>query len=375
MRELQLTGLILAAAGTAMLYSGKQSFKTNAYLKILLPLITVHLLVIVYCGLLDLSSILVCRISSIFILLYGPLILFYERSLIDSNFSLQKVQYLHFIPFVFVLTVYTVFWLRQVNTPFDNSIIQTDYVFILSMQLLIPSLFALAYLLYIFIRYNHHSLLGITGNECIDLSEFFLLRNMLKIFTPAYIITFIIGGIELHYEKNSVYSDLPVLSSFILFFSLFIYSGRRSFKDISKIPVEPASSAVNNNEPEYKKSGLNEQESGSVLEELVSYMETEKPYLDEDFTIHDLSKELGIPRHYITQVINKKLKKNFYTFVNEYRVKEFKIKLTEPGNNHFKLMTIAYESGFKSKSGFYSAFKKIENMTPSEFKEAVLNGN
>ena len=104
----------------------------------------------------------------------------------------------------------------------------------------------------------------------------------------------------------------------------------------------------------------------------MKYMEEEKPYLDVDLTIHDVSTELTIPRHYLTQVINEMLGKNFYTFINEYRIEEVKKLLVSDKFSKYTLTSIAFEAGFNSKSSFNSIFKSTTGMTPTEFKDAYF---
>ena len=123
-------------------------------------------------------------------------------------------------------------------------------------------------------------------------------------------------------------------------------------------------------EPKYERSGLKEKDAKKHLQQLFKYMDQEKPYLDVDLTIHDVSKALEIPRHYLTQVINGLLGKNFYTFINEYRIKEVKKLLVNDEYSKYTLTSIAYEAGFSSKSSFNSIFKNSTGMTPSQFKES-----
>ena len=123
----------------------------------------------------------------------------------------------------------------------------------------------------------------------------------------------------------------------------------------------------------YKRSGLGENEMQRILRLLLKYMEEYKPYLKNNLTIYDLSEEINIPKHYISQVINEKLHKNFYTFINEYKVKEFKKRLLDPQNSNFTILSIAFESGFNSKTGFNTIFKKIEKLTPSEYLNQYSN--
>ena len=103
-------------------------------------------------------------------------------------------------------------------------------------------------------------------------------------------------------------------------------------------------------------------------------MQEKKPYLDLELTIHDISQELKIPRHYLTQIINEKLNKNFYQFINEYRVEEVKRLLQDPAYKKYTFTAIAFEAGFNSKSSFNSVFKETVGKTPTEYRRLNIEG-
>ncbi len=63
----------------------------------------------------------------------------------------------------------------------------------------------------------------------------------------------------------------------------------------------------------------------------------------------------------------KKKGDSFSSFINKYRIKKAKKMLLE--NPDEKILAIAFDTGFKSKSTFNSAFAKFANMPPSEFRE------
>ena len=101
-------------------------------------------------------------------------------------------------------------------------------------------------------------------------------------------------------------------------------------------------------------------------------MDDEKPYLDGDLTINDLARKTGIPRHYITEILNEKYGRNFFTFVNEYRIKEVISRITDPKYQHYTILAVAFDSGFNSKSTFNSFFKEYTGKTPSAYRDEVL---
>jgi AraC-like DNA-binding protein len=105
-----------------------------------------------------------------------------------------------------------------------------------------------------------------------------------------------------------------------------------------------------------------------LKEKLLRYMETNKPYLKSDLKISELADSLSVPYYHLSQLINDEFAVNFYDFVNKYRVEEAKKLLIEDTRN-FKILAIAYEVGFNSKATFNRVFKKVTELTPSEFKE------
>jgi len=67
-------------------------------------------------------------------------------------------------------------------------------------------------------------------------------------------------------------------------------------------------------------------------------------------------------------VINTMEQRNFFDFINYFRIEAVKQKITSKRYEHFTLPGIAFECGFNSKAAFNRAFKKITGVTPTEFK-------
>ncbi len=121
----------------------------------------------------------------------------------------------------------------------------------------------------------------------------------------------------------------------------------------------------------YSNSKLQEAELKILTEKLNQIITHNKPYLNEKLTISELAEMMNISRHLLTQVINNNLNKNFYTFINEYRIEEVKKMFADPKKNHYSILGIAYECGFNSKSTFNTLFKKYTGITPSEYRKKV----
>jgi AraC-like DNA-binding protein len=118
----------------------------------------------------------------------------------------------------------------------------------------------------------------------------------------------------------------------------------------------------------YERSTLSPEQAERILERLRTLMESSKPHLIPTLTLPALSKQMGVSPHHLSQIVNEKLKKNFFEFINHYRVLEAKRLLKDPGHQHLTLASIGFEAGFNSVSSFNSIFKKVTSFTPSEYR-------
>jgi AraC-like DNA-binding protein len=98
-------------------------------------------------------------------------------------------------------------------------------------------------------------------------------------------------------------------------------------------------------------------------------MDETRPYRNSYLTLQELADALSISAHNLSQVINTRLGKNFYDFVNGYRVEEVKHRLRDPKYQHLTILAIGLEAGFNTKSTFNAFFKKHTGVTPSRYRE------
>jgi AraC-like DNA-binding protein len=104
---------------------------------------------------------------------------------------------------------------------------------------------------------------------------------------------------------------------------------------------------------------------------IVGYMERYKPYTNPKLTLVDLAHKLKIPPHALSRIINVGFGKNFFDFINSYRIEEFKRRVEDIQYKNHTLLSIAFDVGFNSKTAFNRSFKKITNQTPSNYYQNV----
>lgn len=301
---------------------------------------------------------------------YGPLLYLYVSFMTNPRKKFNWLSLLHFIPFITFFIVSVIFrskpLLRDLRSFFvpDRFIsLRIVYSTVMFMSVTVYSILA-----FILIRRHQTNL-----KDLISYTSNVITLNWLKIlsisFYVAFLILFILGGL------NMTGNIIPFDPYFVVFGFISAFSFVYSFYGIRQPVIFGQEIGINGDEkkePEkYSKSGLKEQQAEEYLEKLIRIMETDRPYLNGGLSIHDLALMTGIPRHHITQVLNEKYGRNFFTFINEYRVKEVISRFSDPSNNNFTILAIAYDSGFNSKTTFNSIFKLQTGMTPSEYREKV----
>ncbi len=118
---------------------------------------------------------------------------------------------------------------------------------------------------------------------------------------------------------------------------------------------------------EHTSGNLDESTRISLLSTIKDFMEEHKPYLDNQLTLTTLSDAVGLSNHNLSEVLNQQEGKNFYQFVNRYRVNHL-IKLLEQ-DKHSKILDLALASGFSSKSTFNAVFKQFTDLTPTQYRK------
>ncbi|QLG46793.1 tetratricopeptide repeat protein [Costertonia aggregata] len=122
----------------------------------------------------------------------------------------------------------------------------------------------------------------------------------------------------------------------------------------------------------YTKLSLTKEQHKAYMDTILDYMEKHKPYLDFEISQTKLAQNLNMSTHHLTEVLSVSLGKNFYDFINLYRVNEAKIIIENLENHDIKMLAIAYKAGFKSKTSFNRVFKKHTGLTPSAYREQFV---
>ena len=128
------------------------------------------------------------------------------------------------------------------------------------------------------------------------------------------------------------------------------------------------------NEPKTEKLPLNPVEFASyedLTRKIEYYLKTEKPYLNSSFELADVAIALGASQKQISFACKHILNQKFTDLRTHLRVTHAKELLQKGIAENLTVDAIGSNSGFKSRSTFYEAFKSETGMTPSQYLESL----
>lgn len=111
------------------------------------------------------------------------------------------------------------------------------------------------------------------------------------------------------------------------------------------------------------------------FEKIDTFILKHKKYLLPKYTLQNLSKDTELSSSTLSLIINNIAGKSFTDYINEMKVNQAKSLLLDADYSNYTITSIGLESGFNSKSTFYTVFKKHTGCTPVAFKNLTLATN
>lgn len=300
-----------------------------------------------------------------FSLVLGPLIYFYVKSITIPQFKFLKKDIWHFVPWVLFLVFRITIYLYDVQQPgFDevqngvlDSAISVELGFFIYITGLISRLIYFYFAIQVYFQFRKKISQFFSNTYKVELNW---LRNFLVTYSFLFIlkVIFVVVNdyvVQLSWKQNWWWYFVASL--------VLVYLGMMGiFSDVGKLSeLKP----VDEKDPETQNKG---EDLEPFKKEVLSYMMSEKAYLNADLTLNDLAKELSIPTNVLSRVINSGFGKNFNDFINEFRIEEVKKSLKDDSLKHLSLLGIAFDCGFNSKATFNRVFKKVTGYSPSQYQ-------
>ncbi|MBQ9357578.1 MAG: helix-turn-helix transcriptional regulator [Prevotella sp.] len=98
----------------------------------------------------------------------------------------------------------------------------------------------------------------------------------------------------------------------------------------------------------------------------------ERKFLDKDYSIDKLAKDVGTNTRYVSAVISVRLNENYSSYVNKYRIEEAVRILSNEENRRLSIIDVSDMVGFSNRQSFYAWFYRLKGITPRQFKIQTL---
>jgi len=113
---------------------------------------------------------------------------------------------------------------------------------------------------------------------------------------------------------------------------------------------------------------LEDSKANDLKERLVRYFEKEKPYLNKDLSINEVSLYLYTNKTYLSKIINDNMGQNFNQFTNSFRIEE--VQRLFNANRNLSIQELCNMSGFGCMASFTIAFRIFLGSSPADWCKA-----
>lgn len=197
------------------------------------------------------------------------------------------------------------------------------------------------------------------------------LRKMLVLSCVIIVCWIVLIVIEIMNDKSNQALFYPLW----LFLTLWIYwvgyTGIYQAKlaqDRAEIRQGIKALKIPSKERSLQKNGTREIE---YFNQIIQFLKNNRIYTNPSLGLQDIGDKLSISPNYVSKIVNTQANVSFTDLVNQHRHEMVKEMLQDPNFENYKIMAIALEAGFNSKSNFYKYFKAVEGMTPTDYRKKL----
>ena len=338
----------------------------------------------------------------------GPFLYWYVRGNLEDRIVLRKSDWLHLLPFFISLigifpylctpfqhkleTVEALF--RNPDTPkFDspNWLLPVEWNLLLRPALLM-SYAAICLGLVMKAQRSFSQSSAVAQDQWVFLRNWMILLSGILFLTgfPSLVLSYFYS-FDIHIDFSRINADSmsyatvlsqTMLSVTLLAYPQILYGIPRSISD-GKFIDGSVNPSLAGGQPERHTDlpdahGDDAEESGHTGDPFVElgrrvlrFMEEKKPYVNPEFTLEDLARSMGVPKHHLYYCFQKVLMTKFTRLRTSYRIEHAKKLLAEADLTKTTIVMLGKESGFASTSAFYTTFKTEVGCSPGEFAARV----
>jgi AraC-like DNA-binding protein len=294
-----------------------------------------------------------------FIFMYGPFYYFYNRVLQGMDLSKLRI-FLHSVPFLLAVVTFIVYayngWYND-TVKYENFIKYKVGASVTSLVI---------YWSYGF--FNKVSLVG----KLIEKRVLLLLGVIMLFVTMFYCAISFFGNVvfnnneSVHLYRVTIYCIMLVIVILIFAYQSLPFLNQNVNEVFEVVPKTIGESM------KYEKSYITESQLDVYEGMLNDAVVGKELFLNSELSLSKLSLQSKIPPHHLTQVLNKRLNSNFYSYINYLRIRFACELMIKPDGKEMTIEEIAISSGFNSKVSFNRNFKLFMKNNPSDYRKALV---
>ncbi|HEX7762099.1 MAG TPA: AraC family transcriptional regulator [Cellvibrio sp.] len=303
------------------------------------------------------QSPLMVSILAVCLLLQGPVLYFYLRSLSQQITLLRWRNLVHLLPAVVAACMLVLFDIDSLewwpSTPLVGAE-NTAVAFVWALVKISPLGYIVACVI---AEYKLRENLKALYSD-ISMSELKLADAVLAGFCIHWLwslLAYVLEG-----QVSAAVSDsLGIIDNYltvILVNALFVF-GLVNTRQLLSVNAMPIAKPVQPAKMDHKV---------AVIEKA---MNEDKRYLESNINLERFAEQIGLKPRDISAILKMHYQSNFFEFINRYRVEEAKRLLLSPDFKNETVLEIIYKSGFNSPSAFHRFFKRMVGVTPTEFRQ------
>lgn len=166
-------------------------------------------------------------------------------------------------------------------------------------------------------------------------------------------------------DADKMLLDIKTLPA--LYYSDTLFNEVRIYAILLDFFVKLGQYCINAKKEEFSSDDNTEYKSIKLMTEACLYI-TEN--CTKPLTLDDISHHIGVSKSHFSHLFKKYTNMTFIDFLTTERIKRTESLISNPTAH---IIDIAFDSGFSSVSSFNRAFKKIKGISPSEFRETMIN--
>lgn len=284
-----------------------------------------------------------------------PLLWLFTRRNFDQDFRIKPIQLLHFFPAAVSLAIAL---FMPIQMRMENIIYETtgDDLWIGDLNALIIMFQMILYFTAIF-RYLYKKRHYIKENW--SDAEYLQKEWIPKLMILFAFLFVIVMTCYVIWPRTDAWliQILNVIAMGYLVYNSIAHPAMPYMQQLANMPSAETSSSFTLDEAQMKE----------TCEQVTHYLTSTEAYLKNDLSLASLSKETGIPQKTLSRSINGYLQCNFFELVNTMRIKKAKHQLLSLETSGYKIDSIYEECGFRTRSTFFLAFKKVEGISPAQW--------